>query len=309
MVVLFADLLVTPLLYRRNLVRTPQLRTRNRCARIAARLQHLLYVSTAQRVLLPDRMASTLRSLRSGSALVGIVDSEEGRTHMMREHRSLILWPNLLALALLAAACSDQTNLNTALKRPSFWVGGEHPCTPRKWTGGGRIDPPTAIDPDPADRAPGTTPVGTTPINGKVTFGFNVFIGVVNGDCIVTKGEIQVVHHPSKTRWHVSIHDNADDAGETVFAFTYNSGQCVVVYNPSTGITARVNGQQGSEQVRMSACDKGEPGSSPGYGPDSFRWEAMRTASTPGTAPGGSTNATRGDTDQNLLTGGNIQAH
>src|SRR2546426_8260014 len=85
MVVLFADLLVTPLLYRRNLVRTPQLRTRNRCARIAARLQHLLYVSTAQRVLLPARMASTLRSLRSGSALVGIVDSEEGRTHMKRE--------------------------------------------------------------------------------------------------------------------------------------------------------------------------------------------------------------------------------
>ncbi len=74
MVVLFADLLVTPLLYRCNLVRTPQLRTRNRCARIAARLQHLLYVSTAQRVLLPDRMASTLRSLRSGSALVGIVE-------------------------------------------------------------------------------------------------------------------------------------------------------------------------------------------------------------------------------------------
>src|SRR2546427_12118396 len=127
-----------------HLVRTPQLRTRNRCARIAARLQHPLYVSTPERVLLPGRMASTLRSLRSGSALVGIVDSEEGRTHMMREHRSLIVWPSLLAVALLAAACSDQTNLNTALKRPSFWVGGEHPCTPRKWTGGGRDDPPPA---------------------------------------------------------------------------------------------------------------------------------------------------------------------
>src|SRR3989454_8440886 len=178
MVVLFADLLVTPLLYRRNLVRTPQLRTRNRCARIAARLQHLLYVSTAQRVLLPARMASTLRSLRSGSALVGIVDSEEGRTHMMREHRSLIVWPSLLAVALLAAACSDQTNLNTAPRRPSFWVGGEHPCTPGKWTGGGRIHPPNTIHPDPADRAPGTTPVGTTPINGEGTFGVNVFFGV-----------------------------------------------------------------------------------------------------------------------------------
>src|SRR3989475_8255126 len=141
MVVLFADLLVTPLLYRRNLVRTPQLRTRNRCARIAARLQHLLYVSTAQRVLLPDRMASTLRSLRSGSALVGIVDSEEGRTHMMREHRSLIVWPSVIAAGLLAAACTDQPKVSMAPK-PSFWVTpGPAQCTGGKWTGGGRIDP------------------------------------------------------------------------------------------------------------------------------------------------------------------------
>ena len=49
-----------------QLVRTPQLRTGNRCARIAARLQHLLYVSTPQGVLLPNRMASALRSPRSG---------------------------------------------------------------------------------------------------------------------------------------------------------------------------------------------------------------------------------------------------
>src|SRR3989475_11613095 len=74
-------------------VRTPQLRTRNRCARIAARLQHLLYVSTPQRVLLPNRMASALRAPRFGSALVGIVTGEEGRAHMMREHRNLIVWP------------------------------------------------------------------------------------------------------------------------------------------------------------------------------------------------------------------------
>jgi len=49
-----------------QLVRTPQLRTRNRCARIAARLQHLLYVSTPERVLLPNRMALALRSPLSG---------------------------------------------------------------------------------------------------------------------------------------------------------------------------------------------------------------------------------------------------
>src|SRR2546430_14448448 len=142
MVVLFADLLVTPLLYRCNLVRTPQLRTRNRCARIAARLQHLLYVSTAQRVLLPDRMASTLRSLRSGSALVGIVDSEEGRTHMMREHRSLIVWPTVIAAGLLAAACTDQPKDSMAPKHPDFWDTPPPPeCVNEKGTGGGRIDP------------------------------------------------------------------------------------------------------------------------------------------------------------------------
>src|SRR2546428_9660158 len=110
-------------------------------------------------------MASGLRAPRFGSALVGIVNGEEGRTHMKREHRSLIVWPSLLAVALLAAACSDQTNLNTALKRPSFWVGGEHPCTPRKWTGGGRVHPPTTTKPEPPDRAPPTTPLGTPPIH------------------------------------------------------------------------------------------------------------------------------------------------
>src|SRR2546430_15040182 len=153
-------------------------------------------------------MASTLRSRRPGPALVGIADREGGRTHMRREHRSLILWPNLLALALLAAACSDQTNLNTALKRPSFWVGGEHPCTPGKWTGGGRVDPPTTQDPEPPDRAPGTTPLGTTPIKGKGTFWVNVLFGVGYGGCLRTQGGVPSGAHPSETTGDESISYN-----------------------------------------------------------------------------------------------------
>ena len=43
----------------------------------------------------------------------------------------------------------------------------------------------------------------------------------------------------------------------------------------------------------MTACDNGEPGSSPGFGPDAFRWETERY----------------GDTQLQYLTGGNIQAH
>src|SRR3989454_6899799 len=87
-------------------------------------------------------MASTLRSLRSGSALVVIVDSEEGRTHMKREHRSLIVWPSLIAAGLLAAACTDQPNVSMAPKHPDFWLTPPPAqCPTGKWTGGGRIDP------------------------------------------------------------------------------------------------------------------------------------------------------------------------
>src|SRR5207249_12317149 len=87
-------------------------------------------------------MASTLRSLRSRSALVGIVDSEEGRTHMMREHRSLIVWPSLIAAGLLAASCTDQPKVSMAPNRPNFWLTPPPAaCTGGKWTGGGRIDP------------------------------------------------------------------------------------------------------------------------------------------------------------------------
>jgi hypothetical protein len=225
---------------------------------------------------------------------------EEGRTHMSRKHNWFILVPGLFVGALLAACNRDAVSPDRGtLAKPSFKkiTGGGCPVT--KFTGGGRIDPP---NPDWADGAS-----GVSTITGKVTFGFNVFLADQGGgNCIVSKSEIQVVHHPSQTRWHVSIHNGVSDFGETVAATSFPSpsgkGSCVIV-GP---VTARVNGQQGSELVRMTACDNGEPGSQQprisSSGPDSFRWQAQATASTPATAPSG-------DTDLTLLTGGNIQAH
>src|SRR2546425_13342718 len=111
---------------------------------------------------------------------------------MTPRHRSSIAVPGLLAVALIAAGCQDSTT-PTTLKRPSFW-GGQEQCPETKVTGGGRIDP---------------TPPNT--MFGKVTFGFNIH-GATN--CVVSKGEIQVVHHPSQTKYHVSIHDNLDGFGK-----------------------------------------------------------------------------------------------
>src|SRR6059058_6381360 len=61
---------------------------------------------------------------------------------MMREHRSLIVWPSLIAAGLLAAACTDQPKVSMAPNRPNFWVTPPPAeCVTGKWTGGGRIDP------------------------------------------------------------------------------------------------------------------------------------------------------------------------
>src|SRR2546428_441631 len=45
-----------------------------------------------------------------GRAVVSTGENRQqrGGQHMMREHRSLIVWPSLIAAGLLAAACTDQ---------------------------------------------------------------------------------------------------------------------------------------------------------------------------------------------------------
>ena len=191
---------------------------------------------------------------------------------MTPRHRSSIAVPGLLAVALIAAGCQDSTP-PTALKRPSFW-GGENQCPETKFTGGGRIDP--------------------TPPNsmfGKVTFGFNIH-GATN--CVVSKGEIQVVHHPSQTKYHVSIHDGTDGFGNTP-TFSVD-GTCITVF--ATARVKHVNGDWHPHPIGMRACDNGEPGSSPGTGPDTFHWKVMDD-DTFG----------HGDTGETPLTGGNIQQH
>jgi len=192
---------------------------------------------------------------------------------MTPRHRSSIVVPGLLAVALIAAGCQDSTT--TALKRPSFW-GGQEQCPTAKFTGGGRIDSP---------------PVNSMP--GKVTFGFNVFANGPN--CTVSKGEIELVDHPRKISFHVSIHGGTDGAGNSV---PYSvSGTCLTV-GPMTGAERGPGATSSTESgIMMRVCDNGEPGSSPGIGPDTFRWK---------TSDDGDTGDVTGDTP---LTGGNIQQH
>src|SRR5213080_1463108 len=249
-------------------------------------------------------MASTLRSLRSRSALVGIVDSEEGRTHMMREHRSLIVWPSLIAAGLLAAACTDQPKVSMAPNRPAFWVvPPPAQCPTGKWTGGGRIDPPS--NPDTPDEAvhPEYFAVVLPPMTWKFTFGFNVFLGQdADGNCIVNKGEIEVNGHALKLAWHVSIHNGINSFdGRPVFANVFSDGHpggvCLVVgvpdRPPPTGfMTARVNPGDGREIVQFEVCDN-DRGGRQNTRSDAMRW---RTAG-------------HGDTGMTYLTGGNIVEH
>jgi len=196
-------------------------------------------------------------------------------------------WGGLLAAGLLVAACGEQTSLNPAPTKPNFW-GGVEECTSGKWTGGGRIDAP---NPDYDDGA-----TGTTTLPGKTTFGFNVFLGAnADGRCVVTKGEIEVNYHPSQTSWHVSIHNGVDDFGEPVFAEVVDPdasgrGACLVVgVDP---VTARVNGNQSTDQVQFEICDN-DRGSPQNSGTDAMRWISNGY----------------GDTDLTYLTGGNIVDH
>ncbi len=201
--------------------------------------------------------------------------------------------PGLLAAALLAAACQDATT-PASPAHPNFWAGGG--CF-GKWTGGGRIDPPDHQDVD--DQEDG---LNGRQMTGKVTFGFNVFLTGTDDNCTVDKGEIQVVHHqpdyPFQVTWHISIHNGANAIdGSSVPARTYINGhghRCLVVGFTAARGHAVTLGVEGTDQDRMTVCDNGEPGSSPGFGPDAFRWE---------------TQAFNLDTQLQYLTGGNIQDH
>lgn len=176
-----------------------------------------------------------------------------------------------LALSLAAGwACerSEPTAAAPALTPPVFHVG----CPAGlKFTGGGRID---------AVQAWAT-------MRGKVTFGFNVH---ADDACAPIKGQLQVVHHPTQTKFHTTeITRFASYTGP-------DGGQC----GEFAG-TVRVkhgNGDWHEHRFFVQVCDNGEPGSSPGIGPDTFKF-----------AIGGDDSEGHGNTSTTKLTGGNIQAH
>ncbi len=232
---------------------------------------------------------------------------------MMREHRNAIVWPALLVAGLLIAACSDQTSVSMAPKPPNFWVTPPPAqCVTGKWTGGGRIDPTgnrAASNYDNVDEPAGGQPAAPSPppyMTGKFTFGFNVFLGQdANGNCIVTKGEIEVNGHPFKVAWHVSIHNGIDSfSGQPVFANEFSDGHpggvCLVVGVPDLYMRARVNPGDGRETVQFEVCDN-DRGGPQNTRSDAMRWRAAHESSSDA--------GPEGDTGLTYLTGGNIVEH
>jgi hypothetical protein len=230
---------------------------------------------------------------------------------MTREHTNLIVWPSLVVAGLLAAACSDQTKVNSnsmAPNKPNFWASPPPAqCVTGKWTGGGRIDPP--LNHDVQDETSGGQPPAydpPPPLLGKTTFGFNVFLGQdANGNCVVEKGEIEVNYHPGKIAWHVAIHDGADAYdGRPVYANEFSDGHpggvCLVVGVPDRPppdgfMTAREKGPgatEPTENTQFEVCDndRGRPQNTRS---DAMRWRSQH----------------HGDTGLTYLTGGNIVEH
>jgi len=169
----------------------------------------------------------------------------------------------LVAATLLAWGCDQPAT--PASPKPSFWAGGSGSCPAgEKFTGTGRIDPPV----------------------GKTTFGFNVNARDFCESTGPIKGQLQTVYHPTHTRIHSLTID-----GFFSFRDAERGGRCAAF-----GGTARVkegNGSWVQERFGAFACDNGEPGSSPGGGPDRYQILLEDGRET-------------GTTD---LTGGNIEAH
>ncbi len=172
--------------------------------------------------------------------------------------------PGLAAATLFAWGCDRP--VTPASPKPSFWAGGPGTCPAgEKFTGGGRIDPPV----------------------GKTTFGFNVHAEDWCRSGGPIKGQLQTVYHPT----HKLIHSLTIDDFYS-FPDPNRGGRCAAF----SGL-ARVKDGNGSwvqEHFGAIACDNGEPGSSPGQGPDRYGISLQEEGRETGV------------TD---LTGGNIQAH
>lgn len=186
----------------------------------------------------------------------------------MSRRIALTLWPAVAVAALAAAACNDGRQAEPIDPGTPSFGGAPAPKKPppggceagRKFTGGGRIDP----------------------VQGKITFGFNVHADDFcrTGDPI--KGQIQIVHHPTQDKIHSIAITHFSS-----FKDTEHGGDCA-----DFGGTARVkhgNRDWHEESFSVIACDNGEPGRRDRFGV---------------TVP-----AHAFSTGPTYLTGGNIQAH
>ena len=169
--------------------------------------------------------------------------------------------PGLVAATLFAWGCDRPAT--PASPKPSFSDGTGSCAAGERFTGGGRIDP----------------------LGGKTTFGFNVDAEDWCRSGGPIKGKLQTVWHPPHTLIHSLTIDDFSSIEDPDF------GRCAFF----SGM-ARVkegNGSWVQEHFTAAACDNGEPGSSPGRGPDRYgiRLEEENR-----------------ETRVTQLTGGNIQA-
>jgi hypothetical protein len=177
----------------------------------------------------------------------------------------------MLLWALVIAACTDQQTAPSARLLGAPPASHEGCPSAKKFTGGGRVDP---------------GPAWAT-MRGKVTFGFNIH---ASGDCEPIKGQLQVVHHPTQTKYHTV------DIRRFASWTEADGGEC----GEFSG-TVRVkhkNEDWHPHSFEVQFCDYGEPGSSQAGGRDLWRFEIHNDASEG-----------HGYTSWMLLTGGNIQAH
>lgn len=171
-----------------------------------------------------------------------------------------------LATALGVVACDRDSTTPSQFLRPSFGV-----CDPAK----GNVCPPGG----PAFRITGGGRID--PAIGKTTFGFTV--DGRSGPPF--KGQLETVYHGGAAPM-LRIHSESIDFF-TTFRDPELGGDCATF-----GGVARVSDGH-MHRFSATACDNGEPGSSPGTGPDKY-----------GISVDG-----HGDTGLTRLTGGNIQVH
>jgi hypothetical protein len=191
----------------------------------------------------------------------------------MFKRRDVTVLAALGAVAVVAWSCDGAAT--PVSPKPAFWLGpGPQNCNAgERFTGGGRVDPSL----------------------GKTTFGFNVDASDwCNSPVGTIKGELETVYHPGQKLVHsLSIDRFESFESGRVDPKTGKPGQCAMFSGP-----ARI--KDGSspwtydKRFTAVACDNGEPGSSPGTGPDQYAFY------TDDGFPG---------FDRTDLTGGNIQAH